>query len=212
MANTYYVNNISDVRLAASSTQSNDVDIWEFTHCDHCMLPFEQSSSEQSRVPFWLTECGHVLCNSHISTSRTCMKCGSTNVSVFPLQKDLPEPMASWFKPVVSTLDSLTNTIRFQQAAMAAEVRYYKSRCAQFHRMLQQFQERNREYKELQHAHECLRREVVQLRAQLRQENNDHTNSNGKRIRLDSGGTTPTVVDDSMCYTSLCTGLRTRGC
>ncbi|KAG8927177.1 hypothetical protein FRC01_007887 [Tulasnella sp. 417] len=84
---------------------------------------------------------------------------------------------------------------------MAAEVRYYKSRCAQFHKMLQQFQERNREYKELQHAHECLRREVVQLRAQLRQEENDHTNSNGKRIRLDSGGTTPTVVDESMCYT-----------
>lgn len=66
MANTYYSNNISDVKLAAGSTQIDDLDIWEFTHCDHCMLPFEQSSSEQSRVPFWLTECGHVMCDSHI--------------------------------------------------------------------------------------------------------------------------------------------------
>lgn len=76
--------------------------------------------------------------------------------------------MASWFKPSVSALDSVANTIRvraplqsfsclltamfnqFQQAAMAAEARYYKSRCAQFHKMLQQFQERNKEFKELQ--------------------------------------------------------------
>ncbi|KAG8940037.1 hypothetical protein FRC04_005670 [Tulasnella sp. 424] len=109
--------------------------------------------------------------------------------------------MASWFKPSVSALDSVANTIRFQQAAMAAEARYYKSRCAQFHKMLQQFQERNKEFKELQHAHECLRREVAQLRAQLRQEENQYTNPNGKRVRLDPGGATPTVVDDSMYYT-----------
>ena len=47
------------------SLASSDFDFWDFVACAKCQLPF--SSNSGGTVPFWLTECGHVICNTHLS-------------------------------------------------------------------------------------------------------------------------------------------------
>lgn len=42
-------------------------DFWEFVACAKCRMPFALESGVAT-VPFWLTECGHVMCNNHISS------------------------------------------------------------------------------------------------------------------------------------------------
>ncbi|KAH8989217.1 hypothetical protein EDB86DRAFT_2944604 [Lactarius hatsudake] len=53
-----------------SSSSPNDLDIWEF-------------------VPFWLTECGHVICNVHLNADQSCCVCGSQQIQMMPLQKEV---------------------------------------------------------------------------------------------------------------------------
>ena len=48
-------------------------DFWEFVSCGKCHLPFvndgaADGSAGGPTIPFWLTECGHILCNQHLST------------------------------------------------------------------------------------------------------------------------------------------------
>jgi hypothetical protein len=43
-----------------------EFDFWDFVNCSICHLPFT-SSDRGPPVPFWITECGHVLCNNHLS-------------------------------------------------------------------------------------------------------------------------------------------------
>ena len=42
---------------------------WEFVHCGICYLPFINPRNPEAPppVPFWLTECSHVVCNNHLS-------------------------------------------------------------------------------------------------------------------------------------------------
>jgi zinc-RING finger domain len=42
---------------------------WEFVHCGVCYLPFINPRNPEAPppVPFWLTECSHVVCNNHLS-------------------------------------------------------------------------------------------------------------------------------------------------
>ena len=48
-------------------SQPPEFDFWEFVSCGICHLEYIKESGALSNVPFWLTECGHVACNSHIS-------------------------------------------------------------------------------------------------------------------------------------------------
>ena len=58
--------------LAASSiedprsNQEHGFDYWDFVHCDQCMTMYIPEGESQPTIPFWMTECGHVLCNSHL--------------------------------------------------------------------------------------------------------------------------------------------------
>jgi hypothetical protein len=42
-----------------------EADFWEFIACGKCYLPY--SADNALTIPFWLTECGHIVCNSHLS-------------------------------------------------------------------------------------------------------------------------------------------------
>ena len=47
--------------------QQPDFDLWEFVSCAKCHLVFSANGASAPSVPFWLTECGHIVCNSHLS-------------------------------------------------------------------------------------------------------------------------------------------------
>lgn len=48
-----------------------DFSFWEYVHCAVCQLPFipdpVNAPTAPPCTPFWLTECGHTLCNGHLS-------------------------------------------------------------------------------------------------------------------------------------------------
>lgn len=62
----------SSLSLAMSNPQA-EFDIWEFVSCAKCHLPFSADPAAPPLVPFWLTSCGHVLCNNHLSLSSSCL-------------------------------------------------------------------------------------------------------------------------------------------
>src|ERR1700761_4743482 len=49
--------------------EDEDLSYWHLVHCGVCCYPFLNPSDPNlpPRIPFWLTECGHVICNNHLS-------------------------------------------------------------------------------------------------------------------------------------------------
>ena len=45
----------------------NELDFWDSVDCAKCHLRFAPEHGPSPPTPFWLTECGHILCNSHLS-------------------------------------------------------------------------------------------------------------------------------------------------
>lgn len=88
---------------------ASELDFWEFVNCGICHLEFVKENGTLSSVPFWLTECGHVVCNSHISAwllvsapkargglpsyfkdpDHSCSECGSQGVQLMPLAREV---------------------------------------------------------------------------------------------------------------------------
>ncbi|RDB21494.1 hypothetical protein Hypma_011708 [Hypsizygus marmoreus] len=167
------------------SASHSDFDFWEFVCCGRCQLPF--TSTTGATVPFWLTECGHIICNNHLNADQSCAHCGSPGVQVVPLQSEMEEPMSGWFRSMPVWLDGAANAIKFQQEAMASQIRYYRSRHQQQRVFIQQ----------LKKANEALNVENNQLRQELghgqysdrgynEKMSTDIPNSNGKRALVDA--------------------------
>lgn len=53
---------MSNISVAARP----EFDFWEFVTCARCHLPYASDSGVPG-IPFWLTECGHIVCNNHLS-------------------------------------------------------------------------------------------------------------------------------------------------
>lgn len=90
-------------RMTNISSDQSDFDFWEFVSCAKCQLSF---SPDAALVPFWLTECGHVICNNHLSLlflstnlncsnvgqidpDQSCSHCGSQGIQLAPLQQEV---------------------------------------------------------------------------------------------------------------------------
>ncbi|KAF8798183.1 hypothetical protein BYT27DRAFT_7265288 [Phlegmacium glaucopus] len=157
-----------------------DFDFWEFVSCAKCQLLF---SLDGAAVPFWLTECGHVICNNHLNPDQSCSQCGTQGIQLAPLQQEMEAPMSEWFGSVSMSLDSIAFMAKFQQETMASQIRYYKTR----HQQLKHFVERlKRDVVELKKTNGVLQSENDQLRMQVDHRHNGQApsnafNSNGKR-------------------------------
>lgn len=90
-----------------SSLSDTDPDLWDTISCSKCLLPF--LSKAGPTIPFWLTECGHILCNNHLSKqpvatrhpfprltvpgpNQSCTQCGAQGIQLTPLQKEVATP------------------------------------------------------------------------------------------------------------------------
>lgn len=51
---------------ASAPRQDPDFDFWDFVSCAVCHISYSSPDRGPPPVPFWITECGHVLCNSHL--------------------------------------------------------------------------------------------------------------------------------------------------
>ena len=87
-----------------------DFDVWEFVSCAKCQLAFSPDGISGPSVPFWITECGHVICNNHLSAclqekkqdkcvakveldlvdaDQSCPSCNAQGIELMPLQKEV---------------------------------------------------------------------------------------------------------------------------
>ena len=62
---------LSHPRILMSNVSTNsDADAyWELVHCQICFHHFINPENPKAPppIPFWVTNCGHVLCNNHLS-------------------------------------------------------------------------------------------------------------------------------------------------
>ena len=72
--------------MANASPEQQDIDFWEFVSCGRCRMPFS-TENNTATIPFWLTECGHIICNNHLSLSFHC--CGSSSCSCDDISNSL---------------------------------------------------------------------------------------------------------------------------
>ncbi|THU79011.1 hypothetical protein K435DRAFT_34542 [Dendrothele bispora CBS 962.96] len=90
-------------------------DFWKYAACSKCQLPFFSDGI----VPFWLTECGHIICDLHLNADQSCAHCGS-RTQLFPLHPDIPTPMSELFRSVSHAIAHAAN---LQQQAVASHTR-----------------------------------------------------------------------------------------
>ncbi|KAJ7271906.1 hypothetical protein B0H12DRAFT_1091948 [Mycena haematopus] len=161
-----------------------EFDFWEFVSCSRCQLPFASDSG--ATVPFWLTECGHVVCNAHLNIDQSCVQCGMANIQLVPLQREMEAPMSEWFRSIPHALDTVAYAAKFQQETMAFQIRYYKARQQQQRAMIDRLK---RETAELKKVNDILAHENAQFRQHSgyqygregELEPSDDLNQNGKR-------------------------------
>ncbi|KAI0780971.1 hypothetical protein BD413DRAFT_501491 [Trametes elegans] len=173
------------------SGASAEFDFWEFVSCGICHLEFIKESGTLSSVPFWLTECGHVLCNAHLSPDQSCAACGSPGIQLIPLQQELEPPMSNWFNSVPTSFDTVAYSLRFQMTTMANLVRYFKKKYQQYRPLYDRLKEEHAEMKRLKRLVEQLQQENQQLRQRFHIEVSDgaaRSNANGKRLRVEEDG------------------------
>lgn len=94
-------------------------DFWEFVNCALCHLLFVPNDKGPPAVPFWLTECGHIVCNNHLNPDRSCPKCGDQDIELMPLQRDLEPPMVDWFRTLPHAIDGIANAVKVQHQCTA---------------------------------------------------------------------------------------------
>ncbi|KAF9075165.1 hypothetical protein BDP27DRAFT_1212959, partial [Rhodocollybia butyracea] len=156
-----------------------DFDFWEFVACNRCQLPL--SSPSGPTVPFWLTECGHVICNNHLSPNQSCSQCGSPGIQLIPLQQDMEPPMSDWFKSASHVLDSAAYTIKFQQESMAAQIRNLQARYQQQRTYIEKLKRENTQLREILATQgQDLHHDRLQI------ESSSYLNHNGKRQKIDA--------------------------
>ncbi|KAF5380864.1 hypothetical protein D9615_004048 [Tricholomella constricta] len=173
---------------------SQDHGFWEFANCGRCQIPFTSPSG--ATVPFWLTECGHIVCNNHLNADQSCSICGAPGIQLVPLQREMEAPMSEWFQSVPMSLDAVANAAKFQHETMASQIRYYRARHQQQRAFIERLKHDVGEFKKAR-ENERLNGENNQLRQQLgghdqypgrgyndsSSERPDVVNSNGKRPR-----------------------------
>ncbi|KIP08143.1 hypothetical protein PHLGIDRAFT_388983 [Phlebiopsis gigantea 11061_1 CR5-6] len=164
------------------SAPVRDFDFWEFVCCSKCHLSYIPDAGGPPTVPFWVTECGHVICNNHLRSDHRCAKCGATNVQVAALQQEMEPPMSNWFTPVPQAFDALAYTARFQIEALASLVRYYKKKCAHQRGLIERLRPLIQEHREMKGIMEDLRTKNDRL--QMYMDTSNIPNANGKRQML----------------------------
>ncbi|CAK5277662.1 unnamed protein product, partial [Mycena citricolor] len=184
-----------------SSAQA-DFDFWEFVSCSRCQLPFVSDAG--ATIPFWLTECGHVLCNTHLQPDQSCAQCGMAGIQLVPLQREMEAPMSEWFRSVPHALDAAAYAAKFQQDTMAFQIRFYKSKQQHQRAVIDRLK---RETAELKQVNAVLSQENTKFRQHLgfqdEFESSDAPNINNKRPMATSNHQRPRTSSSRSVATPL---------
>ncbi|KZP12592.1 hypothetical protein FIBSPDRAFT_936841 [Athelia psychrophila] len=164
-----------------SGTTRPEFDFWEFVTCARCHLAY-QADSGTPDVPFWLTECGHIVCNNHLTAldaDQSCAQCGEERIQLVPLQPNMDAPMSGWFLSMPHSIDSIANAVKFQQETMASLVRHHTQRNV---KLVAKLRTESAEKRALKQEIDDLRSQIHEMQqfVDMRQPS-DAINANGKR-------------------------------
>jgi len=116
--------------MASSSIAGDSVyDFWEAVTCAKCHLRFVLDGGGPPLVPFWITECGHIFCNNHLSgytdngsflgltlisngpedADQSCSCCGGRPINLTPLQRQVSDD--GWIACILIWLLTCTDGI-----------------------------------------------------------------------------------------------------
>ncbi|KAJ7449937.1 hypothetical protein FB451DRAFT_1287045 [Mycena latifolia] len=189
-----------------STVAAQEIDFWEFVSCSRCQLPFASDSG--ATVPFWLTECGHVVCNTHLNIDQSCAQCGMAGIQLVPLQREMEAPMSEWFRSIPHALDAVAYAAKFQLETMAFQIQFYKARQQQQRAQIDRLKRDTAELKKVNHI---LAHENAQFREHLGYQDGEGgdpgpssiPNSNGKRPMNDSDQYRPRTSSSRSTVTPL---------
>ncbi|KAF8559798.1 hypothetical protein OG21DRAFT_1493077 [Imleria badia] len=176
---------------APQNNEQPDFDFWDFVGCAVCHLPFSPADRGPPPVPFWITECGHVLCNSHLNPNQSCAKCGDQAIQLMPLQRNIDPPMSDWFRFLPHAIDSMANAVKFQQESLAALVAEKVGTLSDSPVLNKKIHSRDAE---------ALRRELHLCRTRVTDQSREpsaHLNHNGKRFMAELRGQNSSVKSNS---------------
>ncbi|KAF9791225.1 hypothetical protein BJ322DRAFT_1203138 [Thelephora terrestris] len=150
--------------MASSSIAGDSVyDFWEAVTCAKCHLRFVPDNGGPPLAPFWITECGHILCNNHLNADQICSYCGDRPINLAPLQREMEPPVSDWFRSLPYAIDSLANSVKFQQATMGSLLKYYREKIYKQRSTIEQLKKERAELVSL--------RRISSINEQLQQEN-----------------------------------------
>ncbi|KAF9646385.1 hypothetical protein BDM02DRAFT_3026715 [Thelephora ganbajun] len=166
-------------------------DFWEAVTCAKCHLRFVPDGGGLPLAPFWITECGHILCNNHLNADQSCSYCGDRPINLAPLQREMEPPISDWFRSLPYAIDSLANSVKFQQATTGSLLKYYREKIHKQRSIIEQFKKERAELISLRSINERLQQENEYMRSQLEYSGNSDPGDPSrptKRQRLDYHG------------------------
>ncbi|RIA86119.1 hypothetical protein C1645_780361 [Glomus cerebriforme] len=151
----------------------------EFLHCNACFT--YSSSPKEDQIRFWLTECGHVVCESclskHGEASRdissnamehTCSVC-NTKCATIELTDKLSPNLGAFFRSAHEMLDEVADVMRFQKTNTTSLIEFLKDKLGKQRQMLDKAKNELLQYKDMKNELQNLKEENRRLKSQLQE-------------------------------------------
>ncbi|GES82530.1 RING finger protein 212B-like isoform X1 [Rhizophagus clarus] len=151
----------------------------EFLHCNACFT--YSSSSKESQIQFWLTECGHVACKACLNKNGEARQEGSSNVAehtcpvcntrcaAVELTDNLPPNLGAFFRSTHDMLDEAADVMRFQKTNTISLIEFLKDKLHKQKQMLDKAKNEILQYKDMKSELQNLKEENRRLKSQLQE-------------------------------------------
>ncbi|GAO52228.1 hypothetical protein SAICODRAFT_70481 [Saitoella complicata NRRL Y-17804] len=145
----------------------------DLVYCAKCFLTAGNGSS------FWLTSCGHIVCERCLfpegvpldaaNRTHTCTydRCRSANVSIAPLDEQLPQDLIPYFRPLHELIDEFTGAVKFQHGNILRLVEHYRGKMAMQRDILGKVKDELEKARDYKSQIDTLQAENERLRGQL---------------------------------------------
>ncbi|CAG8433516.1 6725_t:CDS:10 [Ambispora gerdemannii] len=161
----------------------------DFLHCNLCFgysTPSSSSNNNEDKLRFWLTECGHMICqacynkssepstdnsnasNSKDSKERACPVCQAKS-TVVELTDKLPNNLNIYFRPPNELLDEAADALRFQHSNLYGLLNFLKDKVNKQKQVLDKAKEELIKHKEIKNQLQALKEENKRLKAELQE-------------------------------------------
>ncbi|CAG8515484.1 63_t:CDS:2 [Acaulospora morrowiae] len=148
----------------------------EFLHCNSCFA-YSSFATREEQIRFWLTECGHVVCqsclyksepnkvNSSTPSEPTCSVC-NTKCATVELTEKLPPNLNMFFRPAHEILDEASD---FQQKNTFSLLGFLKDKVVKQEQMLHKMKTELLQNRDMKNQLQVLEEENQWLKTQLQE-------------------------------------------